>query len=316
MTFARRLRRLLTVISVLVVFTGALLYFGPGVREWYVLRDFTPSAEISQLATDTAMTDRARRMFYLNNPQVLDRSEFNERCQGAGGEQTIVLGCYHSPQRGIFVFRVDEAELHGIEQVTAAHEMLHAAYDRLSSRERRHIDALLTNYYEHDLKDERIRSVMRTYTKTEPHDLANEMHSIFGTEIAELPPELEKHYAQYFTDRSVVVQFAHQYQAAFSRRQDNIAAYDTQLSAMESRIKENEGQLDILAAALRNDRQRVESSGSQAEVNAYNQRVADYNALLQETNTLVQEYNALVETRNAIALEQKQLQQSINSGIH
>ncbi len=315
MTVAQRIKRLSIFIFVAVTITAAILFWGPVLREWYVLRQYSPPAEVSRLADQTTMTDDARRVFYLNRPQVLEASEFNQSCAGAGGEQTIVLGCYHSPQRGIFVFRVDEPELKGIEQVTAAHEMLHAAYDRLGRRERSRVDALLIDYYENELKDERLLRVMELYKASEPTELANEMHSIFGTEISELPEELEIHYSKYFTNRKAVAAFADSYQSAFTTRQKQVAQYDTELTQLESQIAQNSAELDRQAAALSAERTRVQASNNQEQIDAYNQRVAQYNALLERTNQLVETYNQLVERRNNIALEQKQLQRSIDSSI-
>ncbi|MCA9331272.1 hypothetical protein KC957_04415, partial [Candidatus Saccharibacteria bacterium] len=263
MTTMQRLRRLAIILLIPVVITAGLLVFGPGIREWYILRDYTPPTEISQLATQTTMTDQARRLFYLNRPQVQDRSEFNASCEGAGGEHTIVLGCYHSPQRGIFVFSVTDTQLKGVEQVTAAHEMLHAAYDRLSRSDRQRIDGLLVDYYQHDLKDERIKRVMDLYKRSAPDDLPNEMHSIFGTEVGDLPEELEDYYRTYFTSRQTVVGFSRQYQAAFTKRQDQIEAYDARLTQLEAQIKVNQTSLNQQAASLQADRARVASSGDQ-----------------------------------------------------
>lgn len=314
LTTNQRIKRLLAVSIVVVgVAVGARLAAQP-VRDWAILRNFEPSPGIEQLAQDTTMTDDARRVFFINRPEVLDRSEFNQRCQGAG-EQTIILGCYHSPQRGIFVFNVTEPELDGIQQVTAAHEMLHAAYDRLSRSERQRVDAMLMDYYANQLKDERVLRTMELYKKSEPNDLANEMHSIFGTEIADLPAPLQEYYSQYFTDRSRVTNFASQYQNAFTSRQQTIDDYDAQLTQLEQQIKQNQAELSRQAAALARDRGQVEASRDQETVDAYNQRVVAYNALLNQTNRLVDQYNNVVAQRNAIALEQKQLQASIDSTV-
>jgi hypothetical protein len=315
MTIARQLKRIIVIIAVPSFIAALLLMFGPSVREWYILRDYEPPARVVQLADETTMTGQGRRLFYLNRPEVLDASEFNTRCAGADSEQTIILGCYYSPQRGIFLFRVDEPELQGIEHVTAAHEMLHAAYDRLSRSERERIDALLTDYYQTELRDERLLRIMELYKATDAQHLANEMHSIFGTEIGVLPEELEQHYQKYFTDRQVVAGFAASYQAAFTSRQDQVDKYDAELLAIEQQIQQNSAELDAQAQALAADRQRVEASGNQEAVDAYNQRVAAYNALLAQTNALVDQYNQIVERRNEIALEQKQLQRSIDSSI-
>lgn len=313
-TTAKRMQRLFIVLVIAIGVIGGIRFAAQPLRDWAILRSFEPSASIQQLVTDTTMTDEARRVFFINQPEVLDRTEFNQRCQGAG-EQTIILGCYHSPQRGIFVFKVTEAELNGIQQVTAAHEMLHAAYDRLSRGDRQEVDAMLQNYYNNDLKDERILRTIELYKKTEPNDLVNEMHSIFGTEVANLPPELESYYTRYFTNRSVVTGFAAQYQQAFTRRQQQIDDYDNQLKQLEAQIKANEAELNRQASALQADRVRVESSRDQEVIDAYNQQVVAYNTLLNQTNQLIDRYNTIVAQRNGIALEQKQLQSSIDSTV-
>src|SRR5206468_584885 len=126
--------------------------------------------------------------------------------------------------------------LSGVEEVTSAHEMLHAAYDRLSTKERNRVDELLQNYYDHQLTDQRIRATIDAYKASEPNDLQNEMHSIFGTEIATLPPELENYYSQYFADRSKVTTLAGEYEQEFTSRKTEIQSYDTQLDGLRAQI--------------------------------------------------------------------------------
>ncbi len=284
------------------------------VRDWSRLRGFTPSPQVAKLGTDTTMTDKATRLFYINHPEVLGREAFNSACSDRG-ERTIVLGCYHSPENGIFIFDVSEPELAGVQQVTAAHEMLHMAYDRLSSDERARVDTLLLDYYHNQLKDERILKVIESYKTSEPNALTNEMHSIFGTEVANLPAELETYYQQYFTKRANVVAFAAQYQQAFTRREDTIAAYDAQLATLEAQITANQAALSQQAETLRVDRPRVEASNDQETIDGYNQRVTAYNALINKTNILVDQYNQIVEARNKIASEETQLQKSLDSTV-
>lgn len=314
MSSQQRIRRLLVISIIGIALILGVRFAAPYVRDWLILRNYEPPRVITQLVSDTTMTNRAERIFFINRPQVLEREAFNQKCQGAG-EQTIILGCYHSPQRGIFVFKVDRPELNGIEQVTAAHEMLHAAYDRLSRSERQRVDGLLNDYYVNQLKDERILRTIELYKKTEPNDLTNEMHSIFGTEIASLPTELEAYYSQYFAKRSAVTDFAAQYQQAFTRRQQQIDDYDAQLAILEQQIKANQAELTRQAEWLGANRTQVQASSDQETIDAYNQRVATYNQLLAQTNQLVDRYNAIVANRNAIALEQTKLQSSVNSTV-
>lgn len=306
--------RLIVSCGVILIAIWVASYWGQPFRDWLQLRTYTPPAAITALADETTMTAKARHLFYLNQPAVLDRTDFSQKCPSAT-EKTIVLGCYHSNQRGIYIFSVTDKELHGVEQVTAAHEMLHAAYDRLSSAQKQSVNAMLLDYYNHDLHDDRIRSVLQAYKKSEPNDLVNEMHSIFGTEVMDLPHDLSVYYEQYFTNRTAVVTFADTYRQAFTDREHKIAAYDVQLAALKQDIARNQTLLTQQAQSLRDDRASVEASRDQATIDAYNQRVAEYNNLLQQTNDLVDRYNAIVTDRNAIALEEKQLQQSLNSNI-
>jgi hypothetical protein len=48
---------------------------------------------------------------------------------------------------------------------------------------------------------------MRHYnaSSVESPEMVNELHSILGTQVAGLPPDLESYYARYFTDRTVIV---------------------------------------------------------------------------------------------------------------
>ena len=128
-------------------------------------------------------TGKARRLLYLNRPDVIsDVRAFRERC--SFDERTIVLGCYRGGGRGIVIFGVTDPRLHGVEQVTAAHELLHAAYERLSAGDREAVDAPARG----GLGRRRFpRSSGRESRATTPSDRLDEMHSIFGTELALLP---------------------------------------------------------------------------------------------------------------------------------
>src|SRR5690606_28102560 len=74
-------------------------------QDWLRLRDYQPAENIAQLATDATMTKKARHLFYLNNPQILGRKDFSNSCP-SNTEKTLVLGCYHGNQNGIYVFAV------------------------------------------------------------------------------------------------------------------------------------------------------------------------------------------------------------------
>src|ERR1035438_2196603 len=102
------------------------------IYDTYRLYDYTPPTAITQLAAQTTMTPYAKKLFYVYHPTLEGSTSFNKDCQVT--EQAIVLGCT-AINRGIWLFNVSDPQLNGVEQVTAAHEMLHVAYSRLRSEE-------------------------------------------------------------------------------------------------------------------------------------------------------------------------------------
>src|SRR5262249_5858448 len=121
--------RLLRVVLLLGLLGVALygLAHRQGIADWWRLRGYHAPPAISAFVADDRMTGKARDLFYLNRPQLLaDVAAFRQSCPL--DEESIVLGCYQGGQRGIAIFAVHDPRLDGVEQVTAAHEMLHAAY--------------------------------------------------------------------------------------------------------------------------------------------------------------------------------------------
>lgn len=289
------------------------------IADWAVLRGYTPPLAISDLADRTTMTPLAEKYLYINKPQLNDRSAFNKHCTN-DREQSVVLGCFLGNRNGIYIFNVTTPELEGVREVTTAHEMLHQAYERLSTSERKHIDGLLYNYAQHTLDNEAIKNQIELYKKSDPDALPNEMHSLFGTQVSDLPQELEDYYKQYFTNRQKVVGFYNNYQRAFTERKEKIAAYDAELAEIKQQIDQLEGELEQQRDALdvmRNDMDRKRASG---QIEAYNSMVGPYNAAIRSYNagvgdlqSRINEYNAIVNSRNAIADQEHELQQSLSS---
>jgi hypothetical protein len=291
------------------------------VGDWLVLRNYQTPADIQKLASDATLTSLGKHYFYLNKPRLEGRTAFNQDCTNQT-EQAAVLGCYKGNRQGIYLYAITDNRLKGVEQTTAAHEMLHQAYDRLSPKEHMRIDDLLQDYYKYHLRDETVQSQLETYKKTEPNDLVNEMHSLFGTEIAHLPPALEAYYKQYFSDRSRVVAYNASYQAEFTQRKDKVAADDKQLAALKTQIETKQRDLDIRLSDIRLKKTQLDRESTANQIDAYNADVTIYNSLAQtynqelaQTRDLVNQYNTLVEARNAIATQEQELQQALDSRL-
>lgn len=293
----------------------AVLWQYQNILDWASLRNYVPPARISQVADETTMKDNMRRLFYINHPSLDDKSTFNGHCKT--GEQTIVLGCYVE-NRGIYLLDVSDPRLSGVIEVTAAHESLHAAYGRLNSKEKANVDNLINEAYA-GVTDERIKATVESYRKSGA-DVNNELHSILGTEVENLPPALETYYSKYFTDRKKVVGYSKQYEQAFVDLKSEVERDDKQLSSLKNQIESNQSQLDSDGASIDSERRRMDGLLSARKVEEYNnsvssfnQMVNDYNALVAKTKKLISQYNALVEKRNAAATEQQQLYEAIDS---
>ncbi len=302
-------------VVVFVVGAAWVIMNRQAVIDWARLITYTPNAEVKALADNTQLEQRARDLFYASDPQVQDSATFNASC--SSNEQTIVLGCYKAQR--IYLFNIKDERFNGIKEVTAAHEMLHAAYERMDETARRKVDAMLQPLVE-NMKDPRLLELVELYNRTEPGELYNEMHSILGTEAAELTPELETYYKQYFKDRSVVVRYAGQYQAIFTESKNKIEDYDRQLSGLKPQIDQNNSTLQRMQGELESQNNQLNQYRSRNQISQYNQLVPSYNAevaefneLIETTRGLVSSYNKLVEERNNQVAAQTNLYDSINS---
>lgn len=280
------------------------------------LHDYAPSSQVVRLADVTTMTPDSRRLFYVYRPTLDDKAAFAQHC--GGEEQTIVLGCYLL-HRGIYLYNVPDERLDGVLEVTAAHELLHAQYDRLSSKERKRVDAL-TNQALQGITDKRLLETIENYRKKDPNIVPNELHSILGTEVRNLSPELEAYYGRYFSNRAAIVDFADSYKGEFTGREDKVAQLDKQLASLKSQIDTLNASLETQQVALKNQFNNLQQQKRSNQIEAYNAAVPAYNAAVQQYNasvnnqrSLVQQHNAMVEERNNLAIEENQLIKALDS---
>lgn len=310
-------RRILSgLTSVLLIGVFAVVFWQrQAVYDWWRLRDYTPPAAIVKLADSTTMNDLGRKLFYVHKPVLADSKTFNEHCNI--DEQTIILGCYITHQ-SIYVFDVKDKRLSGIEEVTAAHEMLHAAYDRLSTKERLRIDSLTAAAFK-DLTDARIKEVVASYKKRDESVVPNELHSILATEVRVLPAELESYYGRYFIDRKQIVALSEKYEKIFSDQQKHLAVLKAQIDNLEASLKARKTVIDEQEASLNAESERLaelrreDTEAYNEAVPAYNARVVSYQQLIGSYNADVARLNSLIKQYNATAVAQKALTDAIDS---
>lgn len=314
----RRIWGWLVAAVLLLAFAGATLWAVLNrlyIEDWYKLSQYTAPADIAALADATGMVGRGRDMFYVSAPEINDAESFNRNCTDHG-EESLVLGCY--TVRRIYLYNVTDTRLAGVKEVTAAHEMLHAAYERLGEAERERVNALVDAQLQ-TITDERLQALIELYNEHEPGQKLNEMHSILGTEFRNLSAELEEYYRQYFSDRTKVVTFAETYESVFTESKARIAAYDQQLEQMKQQIEANYAELEVRQKELQADAARLDAlrasdpTAYNQAVPAYNAQVRSFNVLVGETRSLVDQHNAVVQKRNAEVAAQSDLYKSLDS---
>lgn len=252
-----RIRRIITLLLTLALITAAAaaIYHRQYIHDWWRVQQYQPSEDIKQLAARSGMTSEGTFYFYLSHPHLKSATEFNQDCRRVE-QGSPILGCFLSDKDQIHIYNVQNPELDGIKEVTAVHEMLHAVWSRLPDAERGRLTTLLEAAYQRK-KDAGLTERMAYYERSQPGSRANELHSILGTEFADLGDELEAHYARFFR-RPVILDLHQRYHRTFT--------------AAEARSKELLATLRSLKAVI--DQQ---SADYQSRVVAYNRKVASFN---------------------------------------
>jgi hypothetical protein len=293
---------------------------GENIRENVQLSKYQASPEIAKLAVDTKMSETGRKIFYLNTPTIEEKKSGLNLCKKEGAkEKTVILGCYVS-NRGIFIQKVNDQRLAGIMQVTAAHEMLHSAYHRLSADDRQQVDRELNKFFE-NLNNQRLKKLIAIYRKQDPKVVPNELHSILGTEVPNLGPFLENYYQRYFSDRSAVVNYAQKYESTFTNLLRQAEELDRQMTAMKPELNRLETSTKQQSSSIEQQRSELNRLQASHRTSEYNSRVASFNRQVdsynQQVNRLKQQvaaYNKLVKTYNSVSTEEKSLNESLNNG--
>ena len=287
------------------------------IYDWTRLRNYQPSAEIIDLAKNTSMNDLGSKIFYVQHPELDDKVAFGGNCNV--GEQTIVLGCY-IPKGGIYIYKVTDPRLNGVKEVTAAHEMLHAAYERLSASRKNEVDKMIQSAYG-SLNNSRISATIEQYKKNKA-DIGDELHSILGTEVRDLPTELEDYYGQYFKNRRSIVTLSEKYESAFTERKNKVQQYDQQLNDLKSSIDSAQERLNTLGDQLNLTRQQLDNYLVINRYDLYNAGVAPFNSLVRTyndkiiiTRNQISQYNKILDERNALAVEEQELYKAIDSRL-
>ena len=280
---------------------------------------YEPSSSVQLIDEQVGFTDRGRFVFFATKPVVAPQAEFNELCprQEIGNP---ILGCYTGADR-IFIYELTNEELAGMQEVTAVHEMLHAVWARHSDDERAQLEADLMSTYE-SMDNDELKSRMDYYQRTEPGQIANELHSILGTESADLSPKLEAYYAQYF-DRKTVLSLYEKYRSVYKNLHDQVNEISTKMDSLANSIKSRS---EIYANDVANLSETIAAFNEKAASGGFSsmsQFYAERNRLTalsgsldverESINDEIRQYNIYYDEYKVIAEQIDVLNQSIDS---
>ena len=278
---------------------------------------YDPTPAIAGYATRAGMSDRGRFLFYASTPQVVEGDAFDALCS-RDQPDIGVLGCYTLADGRIYLFEISNLDLQAFEVVVAAHEMLHAAWDRMTSAEQAAlVEPLEAAFATVDPEDELVDRIA-AYEEFDPSSRTPELYAIIGTELAELPQELEEHYAEFFDDRAAVVAQWSEVKTLFRELEAELERLSTELERLSLEITAEQSaatqaatvlEADIAAfnarasrpggyttqSAFERDRQAliVRQDALSASIDATNAKVATYNELVEEFTALNDEAAAL-----------------------
>jgi hypothetical protein len=196
---------------------------------------FDPSDTLVSYEQRSTMTDHASFLFRASKPAIDGTDNFGSVC-GSAEAGSGILGCYLPVTQTIVLYDVTNEQLDGIEDVVASHEMLHAAWDRLDEAERARLTTLLDAEAAALAGDAGFVERMALYAELEPGEHANELHSIIGTEVGTISPELETYYARYFSDRSALIALHVASNAVFEDIEARSTALVAELEALRTSI--------------------------------------------------------------------------------
>jgi len=283
---------------------------------------YQPAKGAVELTTRAGVGEYGKFLYLASRPVLESTQNFNSVCSRTE-VITSILGCYADGR--IYLYDVSDPQLDGVREVTATHEMLHAAYVRLSSDEQSKLDDMLEAEYSKLKSDKGLQEKMAFYERTEPGQRDNELHSVIGTEVANISPALEKYYDKYFDHRDYAVKLNAQYITVFKNiefKADNLKKQLDSISAdVESKSKKYNIDVGVIDADIRSFNLRA-SSGDFSSQDQFNY---ERYLLVRRTNELgsdkiyinnqIDLYNKLVLDYNALATQSQKLYNSLDSTL-
>jgi hypothetical protein len=309
----------IVVSAIIFLFAGWLLLNQQYAKDQVSIWAYARPENVKAISDRIDFTDKGSFYFLASQPKIADADDFNTECprQEPGSP---ILGCYAEGR--IYIFDIENAQLDGIEEVTAAHETLHAIWERMSADDQKRIGSLLRAEYA-KIVDTELKDRMDYYARTQPGEFENELHSIIGTEMESISVELEQYYAKYFDDRSIVVDFHNKYDTVFKALSTQSESLYNELVALGESIEVRSAQYSADVTQLSADIQSFNSRADSGSFSSLAQFNEERSALIARSNQLEADrlsiqnditlYDQKYDQYQALALQIQNLNDSIDS---
>lgn len=280
--------------------------------------DFQISDTLKPYVQKLHLTEKASKTLLATHPALQEKQAFNQSCHSHNHE-VYVLGCYVHDDDRIYLYHVESNDLPGVIEVTTAHEMLHAAYQRVPFWEIDRLNEEIKKAYDNLPPDHEIRTSIKSYSEDDFYD---ELHSRLGTEVADLSDFLEKHYAAYFQHRQTITDFNQQYHSVFQKLNDKLTSLKSEIDAKQTAINQQteayNNETNALNQLILDFNQRVESGSIsgwryQNERATLEARIGRHEATYQSIQQAIDAINQQIAEYNNHVLFENQLMNQINS---
>jgi len=277
------------IVLLAVVLTIGAMFCLPVARDLWRGWMYQPTAEVVEMRENLDLTSKGERIFNAVHPTLEESEVFNQVCNSHNVDISL-LGCYTEGK--IYVYEIQEEQLATANKVTMAHELLHAAWERMYSWERDQVQTWLEEVYNE--RREWFDGELETYNES---DRIEEIYARAGTKLEELPSDLENHYAKYFRDRAKIVTYYREYEMPFLELKLRLEELVAEVEKTKAEIDQERD--EYMAGVNKLDEEISEFNNCAGTVGCF----ASQTEFARRRNNLLAERTVLEEKR--VALNQK-----------
>ena len=281
------------------------------------------NSTIQDYAENATLTASAAELFFSTEPIIVDAETLRSKCsESNASSEANVLGCFTTNPNRIYLYDILDDRMSAVENVIAAHELLHAVwYLELSAVERNELTKEMQTFFSGLPVNHFLRDRLKLYSNS-PDTIPTELHSILGTESLVLTPALEAHYAKYFKNRAEIVEYS---EATFGYIRDlskQVKEGSATISKIRSEIDSERVTLSAENTKLTNDVEafnaraqsgQLSKSQYEREKALLDERKTTLETAYDKFNDKVDNFNTLVKDNNELAALVNELNASIST---